>query len=341
MRSINRRHLVAGFGGVVVAGVAGNRFAFAQSDFPVLAATPVVSGLSIEFPEGMLPTIYGDIAIPESVERVVTITDGATDAVITVGVAPVGVTRSSNGETVAEYLLDDVAEDIVYIGSWSELDLELIVTQSPDVILADRYLAPDQYATLSAIAPTFATGEITVAQDDALGLQQWEYEQLAWAHVLGKTAEAQAAIDGARARGAEIAAELGEFAGNSVVVFRPQADFPVVMSHAWITGRVITWSGLTGNPLTLEMPPPHSADSISLEQLDQLNADWLFAATRNQEMTDALVTYREMPLFQQLDAMANDQVVAVDGALWSGSTGVQASLAMLDDIEAILIGGRR
>lgn len=341
MRRINRRQVLAGVSGVA-ATVLGSRFAVAQEDAPpVLAATPVVSGLGIEFPAGVLPTIYGDIEIPTSVVKVVTLTDGALDAAITMGVQPVGVTRSANGESVAEYLLDQVDPEVVYVGGWGELDLELIVSLAPDVILADRYLAPDQYETLAQIAPTFATGEITVAVDDAESLQQWEYEQLAWGHVLGKTAEATAAIEEARARAAGIAGELGDVAGNSVVVFRPQPDFPVVMSHAWITGRVLTWSGLTGNDLTTELPPPHSGRNLSLEQLDLLNADWLFAATRDQEQTDALEAYKSMPLFQQIEAYASDQVVAVDGALWSGATGIIASHAMLDDIEAILVNGER
>lgn len=337
----NRRQVLAGMAAMAAAGLA-PRGSFAQEDdLPVLEASPVVDGLSVTFPEGVLPTIYGDIEIPQSVERVITITDGALDGALAVGVSPVGVTRSSNGESVAEYLADDVASDVTYVGGWSELDLELIVSLAPDVILADRYLFPDQYEPLSAIAPTFATGEIAVAIDDAEGMQQWEYEQLAWAHVLGKTAEAQAAIEEARARAASISEQIGEFAGNSVVVFRPQAEFPVVMSHAWITGRILTWSGLTGNEFTLALEPPHSGSTVSLEQLDMIDADWMLAATRDAEMSEALVAYGEMPLFQQTTAYQNDQVVEVDGALWSGSFGVVASQAMMDDIERIFVNGER
>jgi iron complex transport system substrate-binding protein len=342
MRSINRRQVLAGVAGVTAATVVGRQFAFAQEDAPpVLEATPVVSGLEVGFPVGALPTIYGDIEIPANVGKIVTLTDGALDAAITVGVQPVGVTRSSNGESAAGYLLDQVMPEVVYVGGWSELDLELIVTLAPDVILADRYLPPDQYEMLSQVAPTFATGEISVALDDAAGLQQWEYEQLAWGHVLGKTPEATIAIEEARSRAAGIAASLGDVAGNAVVVFRPQPDFPVVMSHAWISGRVLTWSGLVGNDLTTDLPPPHSGRDISLEQLDLLDADWLFAATRDQEQTDALEAYKAMPLFQQIAASASDQVIAVDGALWSGATGIIASHAMMDDIEAILVNGER
>lgn len=342
MRAITRRHVLAGAAGLTAASLAGGRFVLAQDDeLPVLAATPVVSGLSVDFPAGILPTIYGDIGIPEKVETIIAITDGAADAVLAVGLQPAGVTRSSNGETVAEYLLDQIDPEVVYVGGWSELDMELIVSLAPDVILADRYLFPDQYEPLSQIAPTFATGEISVALDDVEGLQQWEYETLAWAHVLGRTAEATAAIEEARARAAGIAGQLGDNAGNSVVVFRPQAEFPVVMSNAWITGRVLSWSGLTGNDLTDSMEPPHSGRDISLEQLDQLNADWLLAAARDQEMVDALQAYLDMPLFQQIDAVQNDQVTLVDGALWSGATGIIASHAMLDDVEAIFVNGER
>ncbi|MBX3070632.1 MAG: iron-siderophore ABC transporter substrate-binding protein [Thermomicrobiales bacterium] len=301
-------------------------------------ATPATLAGAARLPPDLVPTAFGEIPIPGSAERIVTLTDGALDTVIALGSTPVGATTSSNFETPAAYIVDQVPDGITYVGGWGELDLEAIVTLDPDVILTDRWIAEDIYSALVDIAPVIAPLEIDVDGPEAL--QQWEYEALVWAHALGKDAEALTAIEAVRERAATLAADHPEFNGQSVVVFRPQPNFPVIMSHHWITGVVLTWAGFTGNDLTAELAPPHSGDSISLEELQLLDADWLFAAARDQEQRDALLQiYEENPLFQFLPAAQNGQVVEVSGDLWSGATGILASHAMLDEIESIIFGG--
>ncbi len=295
------------------------------------------AGLGVEFTGGVVPTTFGDIEIPENPQKIVTLTDGALDAVIALGITPAGATRSSNGVGPAEYLADQVPAEVTMVGGWSELDIELIISLEPDLILSDRYQDPETFPTLSEIAPVIAPLEIEVADRDAL--QQWEYEQLVWGQALGKYDESLALIEDVRARGAGIAAAAGDQAGASVVVFRPQPDFPVIMSQHWITGTVLYWSGFVGNEFTEALAPPHSGRDVSLEQLDVLEADWLFAAARDQEMVDALAIYEENPLFQPITAVQEDQLVLVSGDLWSGATGVLAAHAMMDDIEAIIING--
>lgn len=307
-------------------------------------ATPEADApeLGYEFPAGSFPGMYGEVALPENPTRIVTITDGALDLVIALGLQPVGYTISSNGTGPADYLADKVDPSVETVGGWGEvdggIDVEAVALLNPDLVLADRYVDYPEgtYDLLVAAGITvIVTGEIEVAGADSL--QQWEYEALGWAHALGKYDEALELIKAARERGAGIKASLGDAAGQSVVVFRPQSDFPVIMSHLWITGVVLTWCGFVGNELTADMPPPHSGRGVSLEQLDMLDADWLLAAARDESMQAALQQYLDMPIFNQLAAVQNNHVVLVDGALWSGATGILASHAMMDEIEAIFV----
>lgn len=292
--------------------------------------------LSVAFADGVAPTIFGDIVLPESREKVVTLTDGSLDAALAVGVMPIGVTKSSNGESIAEYLKDDLLGEPVYVGGWEEVDggvnLEQVIALQPDLILSDQYLTGEQYEQLSKIATVIAPGAIEVSGPD--GLQQWEYELLTYGHALGKYDEAHAALLGLRQRAADFAANSAH-AGESVVVFRPHPDFALVMSQAWITGNVLTWAGFTGNELSESTPSPHSGRDVGLERLGELEADWLLAATRDAEMSAELQSYLESPVFGQLSAAQNGQVIEVSGDLWSGATGVLAAHAMLDDIERI------
>jgi iron complex transport system substrate-binding protein len=299
------------------------------------SATPTTPNFDLALTPGVVPTIFGDVEVPETPARVITLTDGALDAVISIGVAPVGATSSANFESAAAYLADRVPADLTYVGGWGELDIEAIVALSPDLILADRYLTEDVYATLSEIAPVISPQEIAV--DGAFALQQWEYELLVWGHALNKDADAVAAVSDLRAAAADLKAQLAGHNGESVVVFRPQPEGPVVMSHQWMTGVMLTWAGFGGTPFTEEMAPPHGGQS-SYEQLAELNADWLFLAARDQEQRDMVANYEKNPLFATLDAAKSGQYFVVSGDLWSGATGVQAGYAMLADI-ARLIGG--
>ena len=305
------------------------------------AATPTVDIFAdVPTTPGVVSTPFGDIAVPEHPQRIVTLTDGSLDAVLALGVQPVGATAASNGESVAAYLVDTASADITLVGGWGELDIEAIVALSPDLILSDRYINyTDEtlFDTLTAIAPVVAPAEIEVA--DANVLQQWEYEQLIWGHALGKVEEAKAAILALRERAAAIQPTLGEHTGASVVVFRPQPEFAVMMAQAWITGVMLTWSGLKGNDFTEELEPPHSGDTVGLERLNVLDADWFFAAARNADMVTELATYEQNPIFQTLSAYKSGQIALVPGDLWSGATGVLAGHAMLDDIVRIVVDG--
>ncbi len=307
---------------------------FAQT--PVSASDDLFAG--IEFTPGEYETPFGVITLPENPQRIITLDDGPLDAVLALGVNPIGYTASSNGETAAAYLVDKVPADATIVpGGWEELSIEAVIALEPDLIIDSRYRSEEEVALLSEIAPVMIAIEADAA--DPATLQWWEYEQLAIGHALGKLEEAKQVVLDLRARGTEIQTAAGEHAGESVVVFRPQPEFPVIMSHQWITGVVLTWCGFTGNDLTNPMEPPHSGKSISLEMLNLLDADWLFAAARNAEMTAALDTYMENVAFQTIKAVQNEQVALVAGDLWSGATGVLAGHAMMDDVQRIIIDG--
>jgi ABC-type Fe3+-hydroxamate transport system substrate-binding protein len=67
---------------------------------------------------------------------------------------------------------------VIYVGGWSELDIEMIVNLAPDIIVSDRSMLPEGYEKARQIAPVVTTGEMVVARPEAL--QQWEYELPVW-----------------------------------------------------------------------------------------------------------------------------------------------------------------
>lgn len=290
-----------------------------------------------EFTPGEIDTPFGVVQFPENPQRIVVIDDGPLDAILALGVEPIGYTMSSNGETASAYLADRVPAISKPVGGWGELDIEEVILLEPDLIIDSRWQSEDIVGTLSLIAPVIIP--VTTPATDADGLQEWEQELLGIGHVLGMLEEAKSVVLESRARAAQLQVAVGDKAGQSVVVFRPQPEFPVVMSHSWITGRVLTWCGFRGNELTESAEPPHTGDSVSLERLDLLEADWLFAAARTSEMATELDNYLSNPGFQMITAVKDGHVELVAGDLWSGTIGVLATHAMMDDIERILVNG--
>jgi iron complex transport system substrate-binding protein len=326
--------------GLAAARVAGPRpgRATAQQATPDAASAVAIPDLELGLTPGVVPTAFGDVEVPADPRRVVAIKDGSLDFCLAVGLAPVGITRSANGLSAAAYLLDRVDPGIPYVGGWGELDLEAIVALDPDLILGEDTDLEGDAAVLRDRYPCVA---IERQEDpDPAALQFWERQHLLWGHATGRDEQARQTITALRQRAAGLRPELGAAVGQSVVVFRPQAGYPVVMSQRWITGVTLAWAGLAGNPLTEGLRPPHSGSTVSLEQIDELDADWLFLAVRDAEQQAALEqVWQANPLYQGLRAVQSGQVAVVDGALWSGAAGVLAAGAMIDDIERILVRG--
>lgn len=82
---------------------------------------------------------------------------------------------------------------------------------------------------------------------------------------------------------------------------------------------------------------PHS-DPLSLEALSQIDGDWLFLATLNEDGEQALATAKDSDAFRRLSVVENDRVVPVDGQLWTSASGPMAAQAVLDNIAAAIEG---
>src|SRR5699024_11426474 len=65
---------------------------------------------------------------------------------------------------------------------------------------------------------------------------------------------------------------------------------------------------------------PHS-DTLSLENLAQVDADWLLLASLTADGEQALVEAQKQPVFKRLHAVQNDRVKVVDGQVWSSGYG--------------------
>src|SRR3954464_15627371 len=267
-------------------------------------------------------TAFGEVSVPASPERVVTLSESALDVALAVGVTPVGTTASRGGDAPPAYLGDDAAS-IPVVATVSEPNLEAILAADPDVILAGTGLQQAQYDQLAAIAPT------VVPEGSATG--DWEAPLHGYAQALGAddelTDRLAAVTDRARAL-----ADDGVPDG-SVAVVRWMANGPALMNAALMPGPLLEAARATAMPAAVDLGSSPHSDPLSLENLDRVDADRLFLAAFGTDGAAALEGAKANPAFTRLKAVGSDDVSVVDGSVWSSASGPIAAELVMDDIE--------
>jgi len=274
-------------------------------------------------------TAFGTIEIPANPQRIVTIGDTPLDVAVSLGFSPVGATSSRGATGVAAYMAEHVG-DIQIIGTIAEPNLESIVQLEPDLILTETTLQEAMYENLSKIAPTL----VPIIPEGANRYDPMVLTR-AYAQALGMTDRADELADELEARIAEVREKVGDRSGQTAVVIRWMAQGPMVMNGHLVTGQMLSEIGFTLPELAYEIEGGHS-DVLSLENLAEIDTDWIFIATLNQDGQQALEAARQQPAFERLKANQANQVVTVNGQLWSSANGPLAATAILADIEQAL-----
>lgn len=136
-----------------------------------------------EFPR-TIKHAAGETTIEKQPERVVVLDTGELDAVVSLGLTPVGMVTTGGENPVPSYLADKV-EDVESVGTINELNLEAIAALKPDLILGSQLRADKLYAQLAEIAPTvfsirpgFPWKENFLLAGEALGMENEATEKL-------------------------------------------------------------------------------------------------------------------------------------------------------------------
>ncbi|GAA0811235.1 ABC transporter substrate-binding protein [Spirilliplanes yamanashiensis] len=282
------------------------------------------------------------VSVPAAPARVVTLSEPTLDGALALGVTVVGTTSGRGQGAVSAYLADRAA-GIPIVASVAGPNLEQILTLQPDLIVTDGTVTADDsvLGKLAAIAPT-----VYVSPTGA----DWKAAFTTLGEVLGKQAEAQQVLAGYQSRVDETKAELGDRADDTVSIVRWGLGQPSLLLRELPPSKVLADLGLRRPPAQDRDGPGHSSP-VSRENLDQLDADWMFfgtlggatnpaggntgdaaavgrAASQTMLDDDAVAT----PGFTALTAYRNRQVVPVDGSAWTSSGGPLAATVILGDV---------
>ena len=284
-----------------------------------------------------------EVALPLEPTRVVTLSEPTTDNALALGITPVGAVSGRGQAGVAAYLADR-AGDVPILGSVGTPNLEAVGAAHPDLILVDgTSVKSDDTDTLNAlkqIAPVFYTAR---SGDD------WRETFTRTADALGVTDEASTKLADFDAHVAAVSSRLndGGYLDQTYTVVRWQGDSAGLILKELPAGQALSALGMK-RPANQDRNGEGHSEPVSLENIDQIDADWIFFGTLGKSSVNnpsaggatgveaseaALAEARASVGFDSLAAVRAGHVIPVDGSLWTSTGGYLLMEGIVANIE--------
>ena len=266
----------------------------------------------------------GSTEITGTPERVVVLDTGELDAVLALGVTPVGAVRTGVSDELPAYIEDagvDPAE-IENVGTIAEPALEEIAALEPDLILSNSVRHADIYGHLSAIAPTVFA--------EAIG-ETWEDNLRLAGEALDRTDEAERLLTEYEERAAEVGALYGDPAATEVSMVRFLDGSAVrLYGEGSFIGDVL---GDVGFARPEVQRTAETFVEVSPEQIGQADGDLVFHASYGTEGQTAAGQITSGGLWQGLSAVQQGRAFEVGDDRWFLAIGPLGAGLVLDDLE--------
>lgn len=282
------------------------------------------SGASSDPQEAGPKTVVDDaghqVVVPANPQRIVA--PYLEDPLAVLGVKPVAQVLYGNVEQ--NYLKDELAGAEIIDTTGGGLPLEKLVELAPDLIILGAGMAGDgAYEQYAKIAPTYVVDNLT---------KSWRETLLSMAELLGRQ---QAAADRLQSydRQVEQANEqLREAVGDgtAAVIVLSDKEF-YTMGH--VQGGRMLFDELGVQPHRLT-PDKDEWNTLSMEKLPELDADYLFVIKTERYQASAL---ESNSLWKGLPAVQQGRVFEVESGIWQYS-GLICNERTLADIVGAIVG---
>ena len=266
----------------------------------------------------------GTTEIKGTPKKVVILTNEGTEALLSMGVTPVGAVQSWTGDPWYKHIADDM-KDVEVVGTESELNVEAIAKLQPDLIIGNKMRQEEQYNQLKEIAPT-------VMAETLRG--DWKENFELYAKALNKEEKGKEVLAEYDQRIEDLKGKLGDKLNQQVSMVRFMAG-DVRIYHK------DSFSGVILDELGFARPEGQDVDDfaekgVTKERIPAMDGDVLFYFTYETGDGEANKLAEEWindPLFQNLEVAKKDRVYEVNDSIWNTAGGVIAANQMLDDIE--------
>lgn len=270
----------------------------------------------------------GTTEIKGTPERVVILTNEGTEALLALGVKPVGAVQSYAGDPWYEHIKADM-EGVEVVGQEDPVNVEAIAKLKPDLIIGNKLRQEKIYSQLSAIAPT-------VFSETLRG--EWKENFELYAKAVNKEEKGKEVIAAYDQRIADLKTELGDKVNQEVSMVRFMAGDVRIYHKDSFSGVILEQLGFA-RPAEQDKPD-FAEKNVTKERIPAMNGDILFYFTFEDGKGEATALEKEWindPLFQNLEVAKAGNVHKVDDSIWNTAGGVMAANKMLDDLTKIVL----
>lgn len=255
-------------------------------------------------------------------ERIVVLDSPQLDALVALGITPVGAPEIAAGRGFPAYLADDLdgTESTGYI---AEPDIDAIANLAPDLIIGSLVRHEALYDELSAIAPTvFSEGTGT----------DWTEQAQLTAAAVNQSDVMDELIKGISDRAAEVGQAVGA-EGTTASMVRFRSDNFRLYGPNSFSGSLLTSMGFDlGTDRDWGV---YSIVELSPELYEEINGDVVFYTNPGGDPT-ATTQAQITELWGDLPAITNDRAFAVDDDTWMVGIGVIGANLVIDQVEDLL-----
>lgn len=266
----------------------------------------------------------GKTPVPEKPSRVVVLSNEGTEALLALGVTPVGAVKSWLGDPWYEHIADQMA-DVTVIGDEMQPNLELIAQLNPDLILGVKVRQEKVYQQLSEIAPTVFSESLS---------GNWKQNFLLYSEALDLKEEGEKLLGEFDARVEEAKETLGDKTSTEVSIVRFLPEGARIYFNDSFSGVLLSQLGMA-RPAAQDKEG--LAEEITKERIPEMDGDILFYFIWEDDMeakTGAknAEDWKSEQLWKNLNAVQNSKAFEVAEAVWNTSGGILAANLMLDDL---------
>lgn len=263
----------------------------------------------------------------KSNKRIVVLTNEGTEAVLALGVKPVGAVKSWLGDPWYDHIKDDM-EGVEVVGDESAVNVEKIAALKPDLIIGNKMRQEKQYDELNKIAPT-------VFAEDLRG--DWKVNFELYSKALNKEEKGKEVLAAFDKRIEDFKAEAGDKLKTEVSMVRFMPGKSRIYHQDSFSGVILKQIGFARPG---DQNKPDFAEEVTQERIPDMDGDMLFYFTYEAGDGKATETEKEWtnnPLWKNLGAVKEGNAHKVSDAIWNTAGGVKAANLMIDDLEKFFL----
>ncbi|PUB14616.1 ABC transporter substrate-binding protein [Paenisporosarcina sp. OV554] len=266
----------------------------------------------------------GETTIKGEPKRIVVLTNEGVEALLAMGVTPVGAVEAFTGDTWYAHTAEQL-KDTKSVGTESEPSLEAIAALKPDLIIGNKMRQEKVYDQLNKIAPTvFAE---TLRGD-------WQENFKLYSKAINKEEVGQEKLDAYNKHVEDLKAKLGDQTQQKVSMVRFMAGDVRIYHKDTFSGVILEQLGFA-RPAEQDIND-FAEKGLTKERIPAMDGDIMFYFTYETGDKEASKLEEEWindPLFQNLEVAKAKKVFKVDDTIWNTAGGYLAAELMLDDLE--------